>query len=89
MSHAFKSKTFFNEDIGGWDTSSVTNMSYMFASSKFNKDISSWNTSAVLDMSYMFYAATSFNQNINTKMAMTPDGTEYIAWDVLSVENME
>ena len=40
----------FNEDIGGWDTSNVTNMSSMFHNAKeFNKDyIIRWDTSNVI-----------------------------------------
>ncbi len=37
------------------DTSSVTNMNYMFEGSKFtNIDLSNFNTKSVRDMSYMF-----------------------------------
>ena len=38
-----------------WDTSKVTNMSYMFHKARsFKEDISNWNTSEVIDMCGMF-----------------------------------
>ena len=70
----------FNEDISGWDTSNVTNMSSMFKGcSSFNQDIESvgnaWNVSSVTDMSSMFEGCSAFNG--------------YIAeWDTSSVINM-
>jgi surface protein len=64
----------FNQDIGGWDTSNVTDMSYMFSISQFNHDIGGWNVSNVIDMGYMFFRS-SFNQDIGD-------------WDVGSVIDM-
>ena len=55
----------FNEDISGWDTSSVIHMSNMFqGATSFNQDVSEWDISNVTDMTYMFDGATSFNQDL-------------------------
>ena len=69
----------FNQAIGNWDVSNVTNMNRMFNAEcglySFNQDLSNWDVSSVTDMSGMFYYAQSFNQNIG-------------AWDVSSVTDM-
>ena len=55
----------FNQDIGGWDVSAVTNMSRMFfGAAAFNQDIGGWDVSSVTNMNRMFVSATAFNQNI-------------------------
>jgi surface protein len=64
-------------DITSWDTSSVTNMSFLFnASSDFNQDISHWDTSSVTTMHNMFQLAKAFNQDIggwDTRAIEPPD----------------
>ena len=64
MSSLFRFNTSLNSDISFWDTSNVTNMSYMFYGSSFNQDIGGWDVSSVTNMSYMFSGASSFNQDI-------------------------
>jgi len=76
MRQMFLSALVFNQDISGWKTSSVTDMSQMFFQSYvFNQFLWWWDTSRVTDMSEMFYAAENFNQPINK-------------WSVSSVSDM-
>jgi len=70
----------FNQPIGSWDTSNVTDMSTMFQNSEnskgtFNQDISKWNTSKVTTMFAMFMRLHGFNQPIGN-------------WDTSRVTNM-
>ncbi len=42
--------TLFNQNIGGWNTSSVTNMGDIFNNARvFNQNIGGWNTSNVTE----------------------------------------
>ena len=79
MTRAFSSTsaTFDFTNAGQWDTSNVTNMSYMFyAAYKFNDPIiNNWDTSNVTNMSGMFGNATTFNQSLNN-------------WNTENVEDM-
>ena len=52
--------------IGNWDTSSVTNMSRMFANSNFNQDISNWDVSSVTNLDRTFNGAQNFNQDLSS-----------------------
>ena len=63
----FHEASAFNQPIGKWNTSQVTNISMMFnAASQFNQPLGSWNTSNVEDMGWIFGYASAFNQDIST-----------------------
>jgi surface protein len=72
----FDGASVFNQSLNGWDTSSVTEMSYMFKGAKeFNQDIGNWDVSNVTTMKEMFTEALAFNQDIGS-------------WDTSSVTEM-
>ena len=71
--------------ISDWDTSSVTNMSYMFqfagrSATTFTLDLSSWDTSSVTSMNNLF---TNAGRN-----ATTWSIGDLSSWDTSSVTNM-
>ena len=56
----------FNQNIGSWDVSKVTDMQYMFfGASAFNQNIGSWDVSEVTNMNGMFRNASSFDQDLS------------------------
>ena len=78
----FQNATAFNQNIGGWNVTNVTNMAGMFnGATIFNNGGSSltWSsgtgTSKVTNMNSMFQNATAFNQNIGS-------------WNISNVTNM-
>jgi surface protein len=103
MSGLFNSKSGFNAPIDSWDTSNVTNMTYLFANTLtngFNQPIGAWNTSKVTNMDSMFYNSGLFNQAIgawNTGAVTTMQGMFWGAnafnqpigtWNTGAVTNM-
>ena len=74
MYELFSNTPDFNANISAWDTSAVTNMSYMFQGATAFDQPLVWDTSAVTTMALMFQGATAFNQPL--------------AWDTSAVENM-
>jgi hypothetical protein len=59
----------FNQPIGNWDVSSVTNMGSMFEgrsfATPFNQPLGEWDVSSVTNMSLMFWLS-AFNQRIKS-----------------------
>lgn len=73
MEHMFEGCILYNQPLPDtWDTSNVTNMSYMLSQCKsFNQLLpDNWDIAQVTNMSFMFYGCTSFNQKIRWNLDM-------------------
>ena len=67
LNSMFQNDTSFNQNVGAWNVSNVTNMASMFQSaSQFNNDasnsIQSWRAPNCINFSSMFNGASRFNQ---------------------------
>ena len=76
----FKNANVFNQLIGNWNTSNVSNMSFMFPESVFNNCVSKWDTKSVTDMSWIFNGSYDFNQYINNYILDYCDSFLYIEY---------
>jgi surface protein len=80
----------FNQNIGSWDTSNVTNMVGMFfGASSFNQDIGSWDTSNVTNMSNMFYFYREDCSENDLSKPIPAFNQDIGSWDTSKVTNME
>lgn len=70
----------FNQPIGNWNVSAVTNMSNMFQSCPFNQDIGSWNVSNVTNFSNFMIGKTSANYSASNLDSI------YNGWSLRSVK---
>jgi len=87
----------FNQPIGYWDVSNVTNMSRMFAKKfigldtthPFNQDIGSWDVSNVTNMSNMFGIDYFIQSDNRVSTRFNNGGSDSIKnWDVSKVTDM-
>ena len=65
MEAMFEGAGSVNASLNSWNTTNVTNMNSLFATSNFNSDISSWNTASVTNMGSMFASNPAFNQDLS------------------------
>ena len=83
----FSYATSFNQDIGDWSVSNVTDMNNMFHdATAFNQDIGRWDVSAVIEMDEMFWDATAFNQDIGDWNASAVTDMSYMFEDAASFD---
>ena len=79
--------TKFNQPIGNWNTSNVTDMSYMFSGATvFNQPLNNWDVSNVTDMSYMFAGVRYVNGTSYNRISLF--NQPLWKWNVSKVTNM-
>ena len=72
----FQGADLFNQPIGNWDVSNVTQMDQMFYFAQdFNQDISNWDVSKVYNFKGMFQNADDFDKPLTN-------------WDIVSTNSL-
>jgi surface protein len=95
----FNSAAAFNQDIGNWNVSSVTNIYFMFdRATAFNQNIGNWDVSSMTNMQNVF-SNSAFNgdisnwnvssvTNMRSMFYNSAFNRDLSSWDVSSVTNM-
>ncbi|TXB63433.1 BspA family leucine-rich repeat surface protein, partial [Vicingus serpentipes] len=79
-----------NNDISGWDVSTITNFNSMFRSSGFNQPIGVWDMSNAISMKQMFDGAVSFDKDLSAwDVSSLTDATGMFAGVTLSTANYD
>jgi len=76
MVGTFESCTSFDQNLSAWDTSSLEDLSFLFARSRFKGNgIESWSTSSFYNISYAFFELSDFD-------------VDFSSWDTSNVVDM-
>lgn len=101
MFHGCSKMTYPNPNIGEWDVSNITDMSWLFCKAKrFNQNINNWNVSNVTKMPAMFSEAEVFNQPLNWNVSKVTEmqsmffkatnfDQDLSRWNVSNVQKMQ
>ena len=75
MRNMFQGAIAFNENLGNWNTSAVTNMSGMFANARvFNRNIGNWNTSSVAQQRFENDPTSALTVSRDSRVQALPKG---------------
>jgi hypothetical protein len=91
MGYMFHGATAFNQPIGSWDLSGVTDINRMFQDdTAFNQPLNSWTVGNVVDFSYIFSGANSFDQNLSNWNFASATGVDgFLEFITISTPNYD